>query len=125
MSLWNVKIAVVIIIIFICGCAETQLLELQEKYQSTLNSMLNKAGKEDFVRMWGLPTDKQIIGRSEFWVYRISYGMRGGGQSFYNPFAPSFIGPTVRTRTWEAYDEITLEFDSYDFLKSWRLLLRR
>ena len=87
--------------------------------------MIGKSGKEDFVRMWGLPADRQTFGHSEFWLYRKSYGSQGGGQAFYNPLAPTFIGPTVSTRTWEAYDEITLEFDKYGFLKYWRLLVQR
>lgn len=99
------------------GCAQIAVNNRLSELKETLEPLIGKAKQEDIVRMFGIPERKEKIGNSEFWYIHISYGQRA---SVYSP-SSYFAGG----KSWESYDDITLEFDRYGTLMSCRFFVQR
>lgn len=112
----KVPIYLLILTLFI-SCAQIAVNNRLSELKETLEPLLGIAKQEDMVRMFGIPERKEKIGNSEFWYIHISYGQRA---SVYSP-SSYYVGG----KSWESYDDITLEFDRNGTLISYRFFVQR
>lgn len=107
---------------FICpGCAQAMINDRLKEYESTLKPLLGTATKEDIVRRYGAPQDRQTAGSLEVWTYHLSYGVRGGAYVA----TPSQYGGFATTNSYEIYDRLTLMFNSTGYLDSYKVWVQR
>jgi hypothetical protein len=99
---------------FVAACV-SQSQAMVERYSQRIDPLMNRGTKDDVARDFGVPTGKQLVGKSEIWEYMketgtvadASPGMRRMGG-----------GPVYGQRT---YEKLTLEFDEHAILRAWRL----
>jgi hypothetical protein len=102
--------AIAVSLVSLFGCATGR------DYYSTLEDELNEGivdGRtpESFARSWGLPDQRETVGRSEFWTYIFDHGTTRK--------TVVLLG-VEHARADHHYDRVTLEF-SRGVLSSWHV----
>jgi hypothetical protein len=103
------------------GCLQQQVNDRIKEYQALLDPKIGVATREDMIRQFGAPQDRQTVGSLEVWTYHMSFGSRGGAYIS----NPSQFGGFASTASREIYDRLTLTFEAHGYLKDWRVWVQR
>lgn len=60
----------------VLGCATLAEGDRINELHAKLDPGVGKATKEEIAHAWGPPDSRDVIGRSEYWTYRMDYGHR-------------------------------------------------
>ena len=98
------------------GCAQMAVNRALKKYQEQLDPAIGRMKKHDYIKAWGPPQSTTAVSDGEVCVWHFSYGTRavaGGSQYF------------VNARAHEMYDKLTMVFDKFGVLDTWRAHCQR
>ena len=102
------------------GCAAMEAQKRLKEYEGYFEPLVGKAQTSDITRQFGAPLRKDKIGNTEFWYYHIPYKDPTGAQG-----SRGFEGGYAVGSESEVFDDLTIEFDSKGYLKSWRGYIQR
>ncbi len=125
---YYLPVLVLLVVTFSCNLQTERRLN---RYEQQLNPMVGVATKEDVVRQFGIPFQKDQVGQSEFWAYHFSYGtqtktytpnqqVRGTGPGAAISRGLNQLKPRAISNSRESFDDLLLEFDESGILKSWK-----
>ena len=123
MIFWNKNtgvVAVAILCALFMGCAAMEAQKRLKEYESYFEPLVGKAQQTDIARKLGAPIRKDKIGTTELWYYHIPYKDPKGAQG-----SKGFEGGYAVGSESEVFDDLTVEFDSKGYLKSWRGYIQR
>ena len=114
-------VCMALVLAFLSSCVQIAVDKRLQEYKAIFEPMLGSATKEDIVRRFGAPQDRQFVGSIEVWTYHRSFGTRGGA------YVPPYnqYGTYASTQSHEVYDRITLTFNAAGMLDSWNAYVQR
>jgi outer membrane protein assembly factor BamE (lipoprotein component of BamABCDE complex) len=113
-------IAGMAILVLLSGCAAMEAQKRLKEYEGIFEPMVGKARPSDVVMRFGEPVRKDRIGSTELWYYHIPYKDPKGAQG-----SKGLEGGYAVGSESELFDDLTVEFDSKGYLKSWRGYIQR
>jgi len=116
----NIPVVMAIFVLLFAGCASLEAQKRLKEYEGYFEPLVGKAQQADISRRFGAPIRKDRIGNSEFWYYHIPYRDPKGAQGSRGIEGGYAVGSES-----EVYDDLTIEYDSKGYLKSWRGYIQR
>jgi outer membrane protein assembly factor BamE (lipoprotein component of BamABCDE complex) len=116
----NMMVIAAILCVLLAGCASLEAQKRLKEYEGYFEPLVGKAQATDITRKFGAPIRKDRIGTSEFWYYHLPYRDPKGAQG-----SKGLEGGYAVGSESEVYDDLTIEYDSKGYLKSWRGYIQR
>jgi outer membrane protein assembly factor BamE (lipoprotein component of BamABCDE complex) len=109
-----------VLLVLFSGCAAMEAQKRLKEYEGIFEPMVGKARSADVVLKFGEPLRKDRIGNTELWYYQIPYKEPKGAQG-----SKGLKGEHTAGSGSGLFDDLTVEFDSKGYLKSWRGYIQR